>query len=195
MFIPRRLYKKKAYALLKKYPVVAILGPRQCGKTTLARKLIPQKGLYLDMESPRDFRKLSYDPEQYLGEQKNLVCIDEIQRFPDLFPLLRSLVDRRRRNGQFMVLGSAGPHLLKQASESLAGRIAFLELSPFQYFEIKGLSSADFPLNSLWLRGGFPKSMLSDNEEQSHEWREFFTRTFLEMDIPQLGIDKSLPHN
>lgn len=171
---------------LKKYPVVGILGSRQVGKTTIAKKIqstMKQKVIYLDLELPSDQNKL-HDPELYLSQfTKNLVIIDEIQRMPSLFPLMRALVDQNRISGRFLILGSASPELIKHASESLAGRIIYYELTPFILQEI-GYDK----IQQLWLRGGYPESYLSENDDISFTWREAFIKTYLEMDIPQLGI-------
>jgi len=182
----KRKIEQKIEQSLERYPVVGILGPRQVGKTTLAKKIrsnIKQKVVYLDLELPSDQNKLQ-DAELYLRQFKdNLVIIDEIQRTPALFPLMRALVDQRRVPGRFLILGSASPDLLKHASESLAGRIMYHELSPFSLEEI-GYDN----IPKLWLRGGYPQSFLSKNNEISYGWREAFIKTYLEMDIPQLGI-------
>ncbi len=171
---------------LKVYPVVGIIGPRQVGKTTLAKIIqsrIEKKVIYLDLELPSDLNKL-YDPELYLKQfTDSLVIIDEIQRMQSLFPLIRALVDQKRIGGRFLILGSASPDLIKQASESLAGRIIYHELKPFTMFEI-GCED----LNRLWSRGGYPLSYLSKDNDESFKWREAFIKTYLEMDIPQLGI-------
>jgi hypothetical protein len=171
---------------LKEYPVVGILGPRQAGKTTLARiiqKKLTKKVVYLDLEMPSDLNKLQ-DAELYLGQfAEALVIIDEIQRMPSLFPLMRALVDRKRIGGRFLILGSASPDLIKHASESLAGRIIYHELTPFILNEV-GYGNID----RLWLRGGYPLSYLSESNDKSFTWREAFIKTYLEMDIPQLGI-------
>jgi len=181
-----RLPQEEIETSLKSYPVVSIVGPRQAGKTTLAgiiKNRIKKKTIYLDLELPSDYNKL-HDPELYLRQFKNaLVIIDEIQRMPSLFPLLRALVDQHRVGGRFLILGSASPDLMKHASESLAGRIIYHELTPFIMKET-GYESA----KQLWLRGGFPKSYLSGNNGESLTWREAFIKTYLEMDIPQLGI-------
>lgn len=169
---------------LDSMPAVAILGPRQCGKSTLAHRLLSERpeSLYLDLESPQDLRKLN-DPEAFFELNRGrLICIDEIQRAPELFPVLRSVIDKQKTNGQFLVLGSASPLLLKQSSESLAGRIAYLELSPFVLGEIKIER-----IHNLWLRGGFPRSYLAEDTEASFEWRLDFIRTFLERDIPAVA--------
>jgi len=163
-------------------PVSAIVGPRQCGKSTLARHIAEKTGneyLYLDLERPSDIKKLD-DAEWFLGSQKNkLICLDEIQRKPELFPLLRSLADQWGGNGRFLVLGSASRDLLKQSSESLAGRISYKRLTPFLYNELKDI----FQLQDYLSRGGFPRSLLAVDDKQSFEWREDFISTFLERDL------------
>ncbi len=182
----KRLLEKRVEKSLMKYPVVGILGPRQVGKTTLAKMIkerMKKKVIYLDLELPSDLNKLQ-DPELYLSRfTDTLVIIDEIQRMPSLFPLLRALIDRKRVAGRFLILGSASPELIRHSSESLAGRIIYHELSPFMFQEIDSKK-----IRKLWLRGGYPKSYLSENDEESFTWREAFIKTFLEMDIPQLGI-------
>lgn len=182
----RRGLRDAVETSLRKYPVVGIIGSRQAGKTTLAKmiqKEILKKVIYLDLELPSDLNKL-HDPELYLGQFTDaLVIIDEIQRMPSLFPLIRALVDKKRMSGRFLVLGSASPFLIKHASESLAGRIIYHELSPFTIHET-GYKAT----KQLWLRGGYPLSYLAANDEESFTWRETFMKTYLEMDIPQLGI-------
>ena len=168
---------------LKHSPVVALLGPRQCGKTTLARVLAEgERSEYFDLEDPVDLSRLSA-PMLALENLEGLVIIDEIQRKPELFEILRVLVDRPDSQARFLVLGSASPHLVKGASESLAGRIGFVDLSGFHLSELDG---QDF--QKLWFRGGFPRSFLANNQSRSYRWRNDFTRTFLERDIPALGI-------
>jgi len=184
--IPRRLLSPLDAALAEA-PAVALLGPRQVGKTTLALELA--KGLpsvYLDLESEADRAKLA-EAELYLEQHEDkLVILDEIQRTPQLFRSLRGLIDAGRRRGQgkgrFLVLGSASIDLLKQSSESLAGRIRYLELAP-----IDGGEVGRERLDALWLRGGFPESLLADSDGASLRWRRDFIRTYLERDIPQLG--------
>jgi predicted AAA+ superfamily ATPase len=163
------------------------LGPRQVGKTTLALQLAAERSaIYLDLESPADLAKLT-DPEAYLGlHLDKLVILDEVHRLPGLFPPLRSLIDRARREGQgpgrYLLLGSAALDLLRQSGESLAGRLHFVELTPFHPLEPSGAS-----LDRLWLRGGFPPSLLAADDDASLRWRQHFIRTYLERDIPQLG--------
>lgn len=176
---------------LKKFPVVGIVGSRQIGKTTLAkmiRQAIKTKSVYLDLELPSDLNKLQ-SPELYLRQfSDRLVIIDEIQRMPSLFPLMRALVDQKRSGGRFLILGSASPEMIKHASESLAGRIVYHELSPFTFAET-GFDRRE----KLWLRGGYPRSFLAGNDDESFAWRESFIRTYLEMDLPQLGIRVPAP--
>lgn len=184
--IPRRLITALTSALAE-VPAVALLGPRQVGKTTLALKLAKkQPAVYLDLESEADRTKLS-EPELYLAQHADkLVILDEIQRTPQLFRRLRGLIDAGRRHGQgkgrFLMLGSASIDLLKQSSESLAGRIRYLELAPLDAGEAGGER-----LDALWLRGGFPDSLLANSDAASLRWRVDFIRTYLERDIPQLG--------
>ena len=174
-------------ARLRQFPAVALIGPRQVGKTTLARWLAgAADSVYLDLEDPADLAKLD-DAAGYLRTfRRRLVVIDEVQRAPGLFQLLRVLVDERIRAGegagQFLLLGSAAPDLLRQSGESLAGRIAYLELSPLDVRETGGHLAS-----RLWVRGGFPPSFLAASDWQSAEWREQFIRTYLERDVPQLG--------
>ena len=171
---------------LEAFPAVAILGPRQSGKSTLAKKIITQykDALYLDLESPGDFAKLSNPLLFFKENRQRLICLDEIQRMPDIFTLLRSVIDEQGDNGQFLILGSASPDLLRQSSESLAGRIVYKELTPFQYKEVATFKAA---LRRYWIRGGFPRSFLAKTENSALEWIESFIQTFLERDIPQLG--------
>jgi len=180
-----RQLQKNIVSSLQTFPVCGIIGSRQVGKSTLAKMLcdsLTQNSIYLDLERDSDLRKLE-EPELYLAQFKEqLIVIDEIQRKPDLFPLIRSLVDEWNRNGCFLILGSASPALLQQSSESLAGRIIYHELSPFLYQEISREMS-----DTLWLRGGYPRSFLAESADASFTWRWAFLRTVLERDIPQLG--------
>ena len=165
--------------------IVLISGPRQVGKTTLARQMAKQTSgnvTIFDLENPTDIARLT-DPMLALQNLDGLVIIDEIQRRPDLFPVLRVLADRRRSRTRFLLLGSASPHLLKQSSDSLAGRIAYHELNAFGLHEVGQKN-----MNLLWLRGGFPRSYLSRTNTESLQWRRAFVRTFLERDLPQLGF-------
>lgn len=184
--IERKLYSQLIDAI-KSNPAVGLLGPRQVGKTTLALKAGQAfNAQYLDLESERDRTKLS-QPELYLADhQDKLVILDEIHRAPGLLPVLRGLIDQARRNGrratQYLLLGSASLDLLKQSGESLAGRIAYLELAPFNVLETQNL-----PKDDLWVRGGFPEGLLADDASRSLRWRQDFIRTYLERDIPQFA--------
>ena len=188
--IQRRL-KDRLIQRIGQYPAVALLGPRQVGKTTLALDIAADRpSVYLDLESPPDRARLS-DPDRYLVDHADeLVILDEVHRAPELFQILRGVIDRGRRSGQpkgrtagrFLLLGSAGIDLLKQSGESLAGRISYLELAPFDALEVQ-----PDDLDRLWVRGGFPSSFLAEDENLSFRWRQDFIRTYLERDIPQLG--------
>jgi len=182
MEIHRAVYLSQIARGIQRAPVTALLGPRQCGKTTLARFIGEKMGAtYFDLESLPDQRRLQ-NPEMVLGSLQGLVVLDEIQIIPELFSVLRVLVDRKDTLARFLILGSASPNLVKNVSETLAGRVEFIELSGFNLAEI------DFSSEQLWLRGGFPLSYLANSEEDSQVWRNGFIRTFLERDIPQLGI-------
>lgn len=184
------MFSRRLQTLLQQrlthFPAVALLGPRQVGKTTLAHAVGDLRGsVYLDLESPVDREKLS-NPLLYLSAHENdLVILDEVQRMPELFAILRGVIDQGRRrgkkNGRFLLLGSASLDLLSQ-SETLAGRIAYLELTPFDVLEISAPQH-----NALWVRGGFPESFLAESDRASLTWRQNFIRTYLERDIPQLG--------
>ena len=184
--LPRRLSTRLNH-LLAHSPAVVLLGPRQVGKTTLAWEIAENRpSVYLDMEDEADRVKLA-DPVRYFADHEGkLVILDEVHRLPELFQSLRGVIDRRRRqgkpNGQFLLLGSAAMDLLKQSGESLAGRISYLELGPFDALEVKPAA-----LETLWVRGGFPRSFLAVNDDLSREWRRDFIRTYLERDIPQFG--------
>jgi uncharacterized protein len=170
-------------AALRRSRVVALLGPRQCGKTTLARQFVAANSLnYFDLEDPASLARLA-EPDLALRPLKGLVVIDEIQRRPELFPLLRVLADRRPLPACFLILGSASPELLRQSSESLAGRLETVHLEGFRLADV-GVSDH----GRLWLRGGFPLSFTARNENDSVAWRRQFVQTFLERDIPELGI-------
>lgn len=175
---------EKISASFEVHPIVAILGPRQCGKTTIARKFADQHGIksenYFDLEDPADLLRLE-NPKTSLSLLSGLVVIDEIQRAPDLFPILRVLVDRADNNLEILVLGSASRDLIKQSTETLAGRIGYLELTPFNLSETKDM-------RQLWYRGGFPRSYLAKSDNGSYEWRKNYIMTFLERDIPSFGF-------
>lgn len=187
IMIKRRIQNDVAYGL-KHFPAVGLVGPRQAGKTTLAKLIADSFGgpvIYLDLENPQDLQKLD-DAQLYLQQfQDHLIILDEAQRKPELFPLLRSMIDQERRPGRFMILGSASPSLKRQASESLAGRIAYHELSPFTLDEI---ANGQDVVNKLWLRGGYPQSYLAASDELAVTWMQNFMQTHLEKDLPVLGV-------
>ena len=184
--IKRRIYNELIESI-NSNPAVALLGPRQVGKTTLALEVgNTRPSLYLDLETASDRAKLA-DAERYLGDHEDvLVILDEVHRAPELFQSLRGLIDRGRRRGKlagrFLLLGSASIDLLKQSGETLAGRIAYLELAPLDALEV-----ADDQMDNLWLRGGFPSSFLANSDARSFKWRQDFIRTYLDRDIPQFG--------
>jgi len=181
--IPRARLLTRVTSALRRSPAVSLLGPRQSGKTTIARALLaPDSENYFDLERPTSLRRLD-DPETSLSELRGLVVIDEVQRRPELFAILRVLIDRPRSPARFLLLGSASPALLRQSAESLAGRIEVIETAGFTVEEVGQDHAA-----RLWLRGGFPRSFLATSEPRSYTWREEFIRTFLEQDLPQLGI-------
>ena len=181
--IDRPGYLNQLKNVFRVHPIAALLGPRQCGKTTLARMLAEsRKSTLFDLDNPVEQRQLDH-PMTSMERLEGLVIIDEIQRKPDLFEILRVLVDRPENKAHFLVLGSASPHLVRATSESLAGRVGFVDLSGFNLEEV-GFENRD----RLWIRGGFPRSYLASDTDASMEWRRAFIRTFLERDIPQLGI-------
>lgn len=177
-------------ALLKRYPAVGLIGPRQVGKTTLAMSLkdsMDRKVRYFDLERLEDFQRLQGDPGFFLEQYRDdCVIIDEVQRLPALFAELRSLIDRKREPGRFLLLGSASPLLMRQTADSLAGRIAYLTLHPLHQSEVLG--PAD-DVRSHWWRGGFPDSWLASSDAWSADWREQFVRTYVERDLPFLGLN------
>jgi uncharacterized protein len=184
--IPRPAVLARLEAALRRSPVVVLAGPRQCGKTTLARKLVPPgSASYFDLEDPVALARLD-EPATALSPLRGLVVLDEVQRRPELFPYLRVLVDRRPLPARFLVLGSASPALLRQASESLAGRVEVVNLGGFSMAEA-GVRR----LSRHWLRGGFPRSFLARSAADSHAWRRQLILTFLERDLPQLGVSVS----
>ncbi len=193
VYIHRELQQKIQNSLIN-YPVVAILGPRQCGKSTLAEQIIAKRkdAVKLDLEKQSDMVQLD-EIELFLDLYKNkLICLDEIQRKPELFASIRSFIDEQKRNGLFLILGSASQDLIKQSSQTLAGRILYLELTPFLITEL--LASNEIPEynnKQHWLRGGFPRAYLAGNDELAFEWLNSFIRTYLERDIPQLGFNLS----
>ena len=189
----QRQSQQKLTQLLQQFPAVGLLGPRQVGKTTLAfaQKTLDPNALYLDLELPSAQRQLD-DPEAFLmAHAHQLVIMDEVQRMPELFGILRGVIDQRRRlgqaSGQFLLLGSATGVLLQQSSESLAGRVAYVELPALQASEIFTTPQSAKDLSALWVRGGFPLSWLAKSDAASMTWREVFISTYLEKDIPALG--------
>ncbi len=181
-----RLAEDNLRRALGRSPAVAILGPRQCGKSTLAREFLKDvDSVILDLQDRMDLNKLN-EPELFFDRYRSkVICLDEIQRLPDFFAVLRSEIDRDRRPGRFLILGSASRDFLRQTTESLAGRIAYLDLTPFLVREISGIRS----WQDLWLRGGFPESLLASDDQESFDWRRDFIRTFLERDIPSFGFE------
>jgi len=185
MQINRPQFEAEVRESLTYNPVTAILGPRQCGKTTLARSISETiKSTLFDLEDPADFELLKSNPKQIFYGLEGLVIIDEIQRLPELFPLLRVLADEANSKRKYLILGSASPDLIRNSSESLAGRIGFINLTGFRLNEV-GTEN----LRNLWIRGGFPRSYLAQNENQSFTWRNDFIQTFLERDISMYGFN------
>ncbi|MEN8227298.1 MAG: ATP-binding protein [Bacteroidota bacterium] len=184
MFVSRTQLKKQIENSIKDFPVTALLGPRQCGKTTIARIIAKSsKSAFFDLENPSDIAGLSSSPMITLESQTGLVILDEIQRMPELLPLLRVLADRADHKAKYLILGSASPTLVRGVSESLAGRISFIDMSGFNLLDIGVVN-----WKKLWLKGSFPDSYLANSDSRSFKWRDNFIRTFLERDIPQLGI-------
>ena len=181
--IQRQDLLERVRRALARNPIVAIVGPRQCGKTTLAQQFLPEaESTYFDLEDPAVADALA-DPMTTLTPLRGLIVIDEAQRRPELFPVLRVLADRKKHDAHFLILGSASPELSRQASESLAGRVEIIEMTGFAQTEIPAADQ-----HKLWLRGGFPRSFLARNEADSYEWRRQFVRTFVERDIALLGF-------
>ncbi|MHB0874460.1 MAG: ATP-binding protein [Anaerolineae bacterium] len=181
--IERTWYLNRLAMALRRSPVVALLGARQVGKTTLARRLAQsQASTYFDLESQPDRLRLQ-NPELVLGSLQGLVVLDEIQTMPELYPVLRVLADRPESGVRFLVLGSASTSLVREAAETMAGRVEFVEMAGLDLTEV-GTEA----METLWTRGGFPRAYLAASDEDSWAWREGFFRTFLERDIPQLGI-------
>lgn len=186
--IERTSYLAKLHTALRRSPATALLGPRQCGKTTLAKALSgAYGGSYFDLESPRDQLRLQ-NPELALARHTGLVILDEVQREPGLFPVLRVLMDRPDNPARFLLLGSASPTLIRSAGESLAGRVEFVDLHGFDIEEASALG-----VDVCWSRGGFPRSALAPSDADSLAWREAFLRTFLQQDLPQFGIQVPEP--
>lgn len=175
--------------LLRRWPAVLLLGPRQCGKTTFIRQALPG-WTYVDLERPSHAAPFLADPEARLAQLGDRVIFDEIQRVPQLFAVLRSVIDERRaRHSRFVLLGSAAPELSRGISESLAGRTAFLDLPPFRWDEVRTMKRAR--LADLWFRGAFPRAFLARNDDEGLEWLDAYTRAFIERDLPTLGVDLS----
>src|SRR5712692_2268306 len=182
-WVERKQLSATVRASLRSNPVTALLGPRQCGKTTLARRIAHRPGdTFFDLESPRDLARLE-NPQLVLEPLRGTVVLDEIQQRPELLPVLRILADRRPLPARFLILGSASPNLVRRSSESLAGRVRFVDMGGFTLYEAGPQYQA-----RLWLRGGFPNSYLARTDVESFLWREAFIRTFLERDIPLLDI-------
>ena len=188
MSLERKTYTDRLRVAIQRSPATALLGPRQCGKTTLAREIaLETKSHFFDLESPKDQLRLQ-NPERALEKLTGLVVLDEVQSRPDLFPVLRTLIDRSSVSASYLLLGSASPTLLRNAGETLAGRIEFVDLHGF---DIAETGSANIQEN--WVRGGFPRSFLADSDDDSAHWREGFVRTFLQRDLPQFGIQVPEP--
>ena len=191
--IVRQTHLAQLAGKLNTFPVVALLGPRQVGKTTLARQLASQWGgpvRHFDLEDPDDQARLT-DPAFILRPLSGLIILDEIQTRPDLFPLLRVLADREGTPARFLILGSAAPELMRHTAETLAGRVAFHELDGLALEEYCPDATDELRLDQRWLRGGFPRALLAESPALSGEWRDAFIRTYLERDLPQLGINLS----
>ena len=185
-----RLYAETLHGLLRRWPAVTMLGPRQCGKTTFARRALPG-WTYVDLERPSDVAPVLADPEARLAQLGDHVIFDEVQRVPELFAVLRGVIDQRRsRHGRFLLLGSSAPQLVTGVAESLAGRTAFLDLPAFRWDEVRGAGRKE-SLSDLWLRGGFPGAFLARGDRARAEWCEAYTRAFIERDLPALGVEVS----
>tara|TARA_R110002050_G_scaffold79631_4_gene170166 strand:- start:2724 stop:3872 length:1149 start_codon:yes stop_codon:yes gene_type:complete len=185
MYLNREVFEQQIRDSIQNNPITTILGPRQCGKTTIARKIAESyASVLIDLEDPADFELVSVSPKAFLEQQKGLVVIDEAQRMPELFPILRVLAAQKKAGRKFLLLGSASPDLIKNTWESLAGRIGFIDLTGFKLEE-----TGSENLQPLWLRGGFPRSYLAETDDLSFQWRADFIRTFLERDINLLGFN------
>jgi len=186
-----RHFSGRLRTLLKTFPIVCVMGPRQSGKTTFIRAVLPQ-WKYMDLERPSDYIRLSGDPEDALKRLKEHFILDEAQQIPLLFPVLRSFVDQhRKKNGQLVLLGSASLSLIRQISETLAGRAGFLDITPFHWNELQGRKKVT--LETLWYRGGFPDAFLIASDKKRIDWFDAYTRTFIERDLTALGINISAP--
>jgi uncharacterized protein len=185
-----RKTEKQIEKLIQHFPVVGIIGARQVGKTTLAKKiamLLPKKSIYFDLESPQVFSQITDNPTWFLNQyQDHTIIIDEVQLMLPIFPLLRSLIDQKRESGRFILLGSASLDFLAKSSETLAGRIAYIELSPILYQEIE--KNSTISIHTHWFRGGFPDALLSADDEVWAIWQDNFIRTYISKDLPVLGI-------
>lgn len=182
----KRSITEKLLKRLDNNPAVALLGARQVGKSTLAKMIVGQfeKSVYLDLELDSDREKIEQDRELFLNANADkLICLDEIQHLPELFKVLRGVIDSKERNAQFLILGSASRDLIKQSGETLAGRIAYLEITPFLRLEVLDTNFFEY-----WLRGGYPKSLLAKDDETSFAWRNDYIKSFLERDLPSLGF-------
>lgn len=184
-YIQRDCFQSILYQM-KRYPVVALLGPRQSGKSTLAKEVQKKikKSVYLDLQNPGSLHRLEDPIALFEHYEDSLIILDEIQKAPEFFSVLRSLIDKKRQNGRVLVLGSASPDLIKQSSETLSGRICYLEVTPFQKKEVASL----YDFSTYWTRGGYPLSLLAENDKDSFDWRKNYIQTFLERDIPQMGF-------
>lgn len=188
----QKLIKRDAEQIVDKYlklfPAVVVLGPRQCGKSTLVKMMFDnhENFLYIDLQNRADLAKLS-EPELFFSQNRDkIICLDEIQLFPELFSYLRSEIDSFRENGRFILLGSASRDLIQHTSESLAGRVGLIELTPFLLSEVA--ENVSFEISNYWFRGGYPDSLLANSDDDSNIWRENFLQTYVERDIPQLGF-------
>lgn len=183
-----RILKNQTLARLTNNPVVALIGSRQAGKSTLAKEVLKEfkKTLYIDLELESDLLKVEQDPERFFELYKDhLICLDEIQLLPNIFKTLRSVVDKKNRNAQFLILGSASKELINKSGETLAGRISYLEVTPFNWLEAQSEKS----FFDYWLQRGYPKALLAESTEISTQWREDYLRSFIERDIPQWGFN------
>ncbi|MEO6242204.1 MAG: ATP-binding protein [Bacteroidia bacterium] len=181
-----RMIQGRVLKMMKQFPAVGLIGPRQCGKTTVAllfQKKFPKRTVYFDLESPADFRKFS-DPELFIQQlEADTIIIDEVQRLPELFSILRSLIDKKRKPGRFLLLGSASPELVQGTSETLAGRIFYIDAAPFNLTELPDTPTTQ---KKHWFRGGFPDAFLANTDDSAFNWMDGFVRTFVERDLNSL---------